>query len=320
MSMPLIAYESSFKRNLHSGDLTRYGPTSEPAIPNGHIVFFDGLKHVALSLGERDSDGRQKVLSLLDSPMGDSDGDEMDESAIYGWMQVTTIEELMDEGDFTVIEFGSPRWEDAALTGQRTPGAATRPLPAQPFEPHESIVQQQYNGQFVSNEFRRPEDEPPVSAGGRWERINRSIPGVTRRPAISLHTWTAQIDDAAAAYADREQFVQEHYPVLHKLNPTGYMLNCNQAIIAVDHILNGMTTVRVVQRHQLRRHHRGRQCRSWHPRRGLCTPRRLRSRLQRREHPLRGGVPRRPDRDSRRATAGRGLHCVPGLSPEFPAR
>jgi len=255
MKMPYIAYGSSLMASLHSGALTRYASNDpnqagRPAIPAGHIVFFDGLDHVALSIGTRDSHGRQQVLSLLDSPMNaSSTGDESDESAIYGWMQVTSIEELTEYGDFAVIEVASPRWQAPPATGPPTPAAVTagpaRPLPTPPFAPHESVLERRYDDEdLVTFDFQLPAASSAVSGNSRWARINRSIPGVTRRPAISQETWTTH-DDAAAAYANREQFIQRRFPVLPKLNPTGNTLNCSQALIAVDHMLNGVTTVRL---------------------------------------------------------------------------
>ncbi|MDN3355581.1 toxin glutamine deamidase domain-containing protein [Actinomadura sp. DC4] len=174
-----------------------------------------------------------------------------DESAIY--LQFTDSDDLLEDGGF-VVEFGSPEWEGSALDPQiseETADDQVRPLPIPPlgaeFDPIESAFETQYNGEhghFAIADFRLPADTPSESGGGRWAGINRSIPGITSRPAISQDTWTAD-DDDTAAYDDRDRYVQEHYPHLHELNPTGSNINCNQALIAVDYMLDGSRTIRV---------------------------------------------------------------------------
>ncbi|MFB9834844.1 toxin glutamine deamidase domain-containing protein [Actinoallomurus acaciae] len=89
--------------------------------------------------------------------------------------------------------------------------------------------------------------EAAVSGGGRWPRLNQSIPGVTSLPSISRDTWTTHPDPAgrAAAKADVARLITQRFPSLSRLNPTGNELNCNGAVLAVDYMLDGHTKIKI---------------------------------------------------------------------------
>jgi hypothetical protein len=84
----------------------------------GDIVLFNGVAHVALATGERDAQGRAKVISFW--PPSDKDrvflGMKDKDTAVFaGEVQETTIEELvqfMTDNDMGSVEvkFASPPW------------------------------------------------------------------------------------------------------------------------------------------------------------------------------------------------------------------
>jgi hypothetical protein len=126
------AFHAALIRGMVSGGLQRYEINRETGIgttdiPAGHLVFFGGLGgHVALSLGTRDAQNRQQVLSLWNQPNGISTGSNIGytisfmETRKYGFMQVTSVEELIDEGLFmsgVVVEFAAPKWQEFAISG-----------------------------------------------------------------------------------------------------------------------------------------------------------------------------------------------------------
>ncbi|GAA4620292.1 hypothetical protein GCM10023196_003700 [Actinoallomurus vinaceus] len=82
----------------------------------------------------------------------------------------------------------------------------------------------------------------PRRGDGPWAGINRPVPGVTTQPSINQSV--SALEEGAVA-AELARFVAERYPVLHALNPTGNTMNCNQAVVAVDYMLNGDAQVRV---------------------------------------------------------------------------
>ncbi|MCO6005357.1 toxin glutamine deamidase domain-containing protein [Actinoallomurus purpureus] len=82
----------------------------------------------------------------------------------------------------------------------------------------------------------------PRRGDGPWAGINRPVPGVTTQPSINQSV--SALEEGAVA-AKLARFVAERYPVLHALNPTGNTMNCNQAVVAVDYMLNGDAQVRV---------------------------------------------------------------------------
>jgi hypothetical protein len=115
---PVWAYNVYFgtlKSSLFPRGFSRYsigqgGEISRSDIPTGCIVSFNNLDHVALSLGTRDATGRQKLLSMWAFPAY-APGGKFDQLLTYGYMQVTSVEELlefMEPG--TVVEFGAPPW------------------------------------------------------------------------------------------------------------------------------------------------------------------------------------------------------------------
>lgn len=130
--LPALAYYDRLECHLHTGRRTGYTPGGEgvagtPDIPAGHLVFFDGLTgHVALSLGTRDEHGRQEVLSLWALPRRFPPGP-LDASRSYGFLQRTSVEELLHSGmpRDTVVEFATPSWS-GLTTAERSTTHRTR--------------------------------------------------------------------------------------------------------------------------------------------------------------------------------------------------
>lgn len=110
-----LQYYAMLMNRLHSGHLTSYSidestRVGQQDISSGDIVFFDGVAgHVALAVGRRDLQGRQQAISLWVWPDKRQAGSES-----YGYMQLTTVEELMEAGEFSIVEFAAPAWAQYA--------------------------------------------------------------------------------------------------------------------------------------------------------------------------------------------------------------
>jgi hypothetical protein len=112
------AFYAQLKKEMTKGGLSRY--TNDPphgigntVIPEGKLIIFDDFGHVALSLGRRDPQLRQLVLSHLSYPGSNLDlfprpGKKYPDR--YGFMQVTTVEELVRNLGFRKVEFGDAWW------------------------------------------------------------------------------------------------------------------------------------------------------------------------------------------------------------------
>jgi hypothetical protein len=83
-----------------------------PDIPAGHVVFVDGTDHVMLSLGTRDAQGRQEVLSHWLFPERVPAGPITNQT--FGIMQKTSVEEVLSTAskylDNPRIESAEPSW------------------------------------------------------------------------------------------------------------------------------------------------------------------------------------------------------------------
>ncbi|MFI8527548.1 protein-glutamine glutaminase family protein [Promicromonospora sukumoe] len=79
-------------------------------------------------------------------------------------------------------------------------------------------------------------DAPP------WPLINRLVPGVTTRPSINQNVL---VNASASVRVEAERFLTERFPRLAELNPVHGNVNCNQAVVAVDRMLDGDTAVRI---------------------------------------------------------------------------
>nr|BFF18685.1 hypothetical protein GCM10025730_22060 [Promicromonospora thailandica] len=114
---------------------------------------------------------------------------------------------------------------------------AQRPLPAPP----ERVAEFRW-------EHRRlrtvAQDASPAVADTQrpWPLIDRAVAGVTTRPSINQNVLEGA-DDLVLAEAER--FLGERFPMLGHLNPTRGTENCNQAVVAVDHMLDGRPDVRI---------------------------------------------------------------------------
>ncbi|MCP2263288.1 Papain fold toxin 1, glutamine deamidase [Promicromonospora thailandica] len=81
---------------------------------------------------------------------------------------------------------------------------------------------------------------------GPWALISRPVPGLTTRPSINRDA-VRHLDRVreSAAQAEATRFLELRFPGLKDLNVTGDRLNCNQAVIAVDRMVDGDTAVRI---------------------------------------------------------------------------
>ncbi|MCF6476294.1 hypothetical protein FAF44_49340 [Nonomuraea sp. MG754425] len=79
-------------------------------IPRGFVIFVDDIAHAMLSLGTRDTHGRQEVLSHWVYP--ERANMHLPEGFQWGFMQRTTVEELLATDVFKQgrVEFGKPIW------------------------------------------------------------------------------------------------------------------------------------------------------------------------------------------------------------------
>jgi hypothetical protein len=119
------AWLTALIRGMYRGDLSQYhldwyqSGIGGPDIPAGNLIFFDGYGHVALSLGARDAQGRQQVLSHLAAPRRFPQGP-LDTSTTYGWMQVTSVEELVADAGYSLVEFAAPAWDQDTAGAQNS--------------------------------------------------------------------------------------------------------------------------------------------------------------------------------------------------------
>lgn len=128
-----------------------------------------------------------------------------------------------------------------ARNGYQTSVPAPRPLPAPP----------ERTALEVRSEFRRPlrltdqSRSSPVLLDARrpWPLINRPVQGVTTRPSINQNVLLRA--GTAPARGEAERFLRDRFPVLADLNPVHGNANCNQAVVAVDRMLDGDTAVRM---------------------------------------------------------------------------
>jgi hypothetical protein len=103
---PWERHNESLMGDLYTGKLHPYQEGVD--VPRGNMVFFDGIDHVAISLGTRDLQGRLLVLSHYNRPgmrpfkPGDRGGE--------GYVQVTTLEELRAIDKVKTVYFADPAW------------------------------------------------------------------------------------------------------------------------------------------------------------------------------------------------------------------
>jgi hypothetical protein len=114
-----LAYWKVIEDYLVPGERTKF--TIDPAtgvggpdIPAGHVVIIDGMEHVMLSLGTRDTLGRNMVLSHADYPEYSPAGPTT--SKTFGFLQKTSVEEIVSAVkvrypiDTSRIESALPTW------------------------------------------------------------------------------------------------------------------------------------------------------------------------------------------------------------------
>jgi hypothetical protein len=93
-------------------EISRTTGLTWPDVPRGHLILIDGFHHVMLSLGTRDAQGRQEVLSHWALPDQTPSGRISTEES-YGFMQRTTLEQVLAVAGYIadpVIESGMPVW------------------------------------------------------------------------------------------------------------------------------------------------------------------------------------------------------------------
>ena len=107
------AYDEKISDFLGPGERTSFtiDPVTRvggPDIPAGHVVFVNDTEHVMLSLGTRDAEGRQEVLSHWVYPESHFFGTPEE----YGFMQKTTVEEVISSSKMhdLPIESAAPSW------------------------------------------------------------------------------------------------------------------------------------------------------------------------------------------------------------------
>ncbi|MCW2883138.1 MAG: hypothetical protein JWQ95_7238, partial [Sphaerisporangium sp.] len=119
-SLGEVTYDAELMKRFYQGELSEYEVTAveKPAIPAGHWIFFNGTNHVGMSLGTRDEQGRQRMLSLWTFPAHIPAGP-TDQAYTYGNLQVTTVEELIESGDLAgqKVEHATPVWEPSPASG-----------------------------------------------------------------------------------------------------------------------------------------------------------------------------------------------------------
>jgi hypothetical protein len=114
-----FAYWKVIEDYLAPGERTKF--TIDPAtgvggpdIPAGHVVIIDGMEHVMLSLGTRDTLGRHMVLSHADYPAYSPAGPITSETS--GFLQKTSVEETVSAMkarfpiDISRIDSALPTW------------------------------------------------------------------------------------------------------------------------------------------------------------------------------------------------------------------
>ncbi|MDN3351901.1 hypothetical protein [Actinomadura sp. DC4] len=114
---PMAEYYGALMATLYGGPLQRYAVDPEsgvggPDIPAGHIVFFDWPEHVAISAGTRDAQGRQIIFGSWIHPKSLPDPENPVWKKPFGFMQETTVEELIQAAGMknATIEFAAPSW------------------------------------------------------------------------------------------------------------------------------------------------------------------------------------------------------------------
>lgn len=128
-----------------------------------------------------------------------------------------------------------------ATSGTQASRSMVRPLPAPPAR---TMTE-------ARPAFRRPlrlagrTESSPTSLDARrpWPLINRPVPGVTTLPSINRNVLLTASAGAVRLEADR--FLSQRLPLLGDLNPVHGNENCNQAVVAVDRMLDGDTAVRI---------------------------------------------------------------------------
>ena len=114
-----VAYDATLLRGMYQGELSEYpvGAEHRPVIPAGDLIFFNGSNHVGLSLGGRDDEGRQLMLSLWAFPAHRPAGP-YNTTYTYGVLQMTSVEELIEAAGMYAdkIEFATPAWATPAAT------------------------------------------------------------------------------------------------------------------------------------------------------------------------------------------------------------
>jgi Papain fold toxin 1, glutamine deamidase len=122
------------------------------------------------------------------------------------------------------------------------PAATGRPLPDPPAARHDD------DGRLrLLTPFRLPPatDTARTRGEGRWARINRPVPGMTTRPSINQSVSGLEKGGHRPVAAELADFVAQRFPTLPALNPTRNLMNCDQAVLAVDRVLSGDTQVRI---------------------------------------------------------------------------
>ncbi|MEV0408531.1 hypothetical protein [Actinoallomurus sp. NPDC050550] len=124
-------YQAELMRRFYRDDLVEYDIDSpeRPVIPAGHWIFFNGPNHVGMSLGTRDEQGRQQMLSLWTFPSYIPEGP-VNQTYTYGYLQVTSVEGLIESGGLAGqrVEYATPVWEPSAASGASEASAPAQPV------------------------------------------------------------------------------------------------------------------------------------------------------------------------------------------------
>ncbi|MDX2709604.1 hypothetical protein PV350_43350, partial [Streptomyces sp. PA03-6a] len=109
------AWLGSIKNSLKSGVVQEYRinrvtKVGSANIPEGYLIFFGGMEHVAISTGVRDRHNHQQVVSLWVYPSHSPAGQMTKQS--YGRMQLTSVEQLAGAPGVQgqKIEYSAPFW------------------------------------------------------------------------------------------------------------------------------------------------------------------------------------------------------------------
>jgi hypothetical protein len=142
---------------------------------------------------------------------------------------------------------------DALLAAAGATAIRGRPLPTPPSHtqiPASSNVPDGRRPDTLLSTLRLPQTAqatPPMLGFGWVPAVSQSVPGVTALPSINRETWKSSPypPQREALKAALRTFVQQAFPALSQLNPTGSVINCSQAVVAVDYMFNGDTQVRI---------------------------------------------------------------------------